>query len=199
MTNTDAAEVVSAATVPESETPSTRRPKSKRGKTAKADRATTPNENATTPQPESSSSREEVAPPSPPTSGVQGVIEQLRKRILHPDNTVHYEERQRQLNTALRVMDSLSRKISKEEPTQKAMLSGMYELMLVIAERFILLTHGIMQLEMMNRADSLPAIREARRKLRQVADVQSQRQEQEFLDVVGTLKLLSELSRHSLD
>jgi hypothetical protein len=112
---------------------------------------------------------------------------------------VHYEERQRQLNTAMRVMDQLSRKINKDDPTQKAMLSGMYELMLVIAERFTLLTHGIMQLEMMNRAESLPAIREARRKFRQVAYVQGERQSQQHLDVAGTLKLLSELSRHSLD
>jgi hypothetical protein len=199
MNKADAAEDVPVATATEPESVSSKVKKPKRMKREKTDRAMTVSIDPPTSPQESPSPYQSDDSSKHSIPAVPGAIEQLRRRILHPDNTVHYEERQRQLNTAMRVMDQLSRKINKDDPTQKAMLSGMYELMLVIAERFTLLTHGIMQLEMMNRAESLPAIREARRKFRQVAYVQGERQSQQHLDVAGTLKLLSELSRHSLD
>jgi len=127
------------------------------------------------------------------------IIQQLRKRLMRPEHTVHYQTRQKQLQTTLQIMEQIARKIGKEDAPQRAVLAGLYELLLVIAERFVLLTHGIMQLDVMNHATALPAIREARKRFKQVADLQSQRQQQEYLDVPGTLKLLAELSRTNLD
>lgn len=136
-------------------------------------------------------------PPSTPANvNPSSVVLALQRHVLDPSHGPMYMTRRHQLQSAMRDLESLARKLTKSDEASQAALSASYELLLVITERFTLLLHGVVQLSAMNRASSLASIREARSRYRKVCDENQAASSQ--IDAPAILHLLAELSRESI-
>jgi hypothetical protein len=127
-----------------------------------------------------------------PTSAVLA----LQRHILDPAHLPMYATRRQQLQSAMTALENLARKIPRSDDAQQAALSALYELLLIVTERFSLLLNGVTQLSAMNRATSLSGIRDARNRYRHTFDAHQAARNQ--IDAPMILRLLAELSRQSI-